>query len=417
MSADPLAAPSASGSEARSRRPSQRWWTSGSGVPALWLWAGSRVSVLVFVLAAAQLTASGRPADFLDLWNRWDVSRLVFVARHGFFPEGALRAAAFTYEGEAHGGSVPWTVAYFPGQPLLLRAVHVVVGDWVAAGLLVSLVSGAIAVVALARLADLELPGLGPRAVLALVSAPFSVFLAAGYSEALFLACALWSWYFARRRVWWAAGLLGALAATTRITGVFLGMALAVEWLVSRRGATPHDSPGERPPARRPAAVTLLWTFLPWLSTGVYFAWLRWQTGSWTAWQQAQSLYWHRGFAMPWQALATTWHTATTSHHPAFAFTYTAEILAVLVGVGLTGALLAYRRWAEASYVGLQIVAFATSTQFYSVTRATLLWWPLWLLLATWTIRHPRLGYAYLGISAPLAAAVTLGFVTAHWVG
>lgn len=312
---------------------------------------------------------------------------------------------------------MPWTVAYFPGQPLLLRAVHAAVGDWVVAGLLVSLASGAIAVVALARLADLELPGLGPRAVLALLLAPFSVFLAAGYSEALFLACALWSWYFARRRVWWAAGLLGALAATTRITGVFLGMALVVEWLVWRRGTRRQVNSCDPQPARQPAALTLLWTLLPWLSTAGYFAWLRWQTGSWTAWQQAQNLYWHRGFAMPWQALATTWQTATTSRHPAFAFTFTAEILAVFVGVGLTAVLLAYRRWAEASYVGLQIVAFATSTQFYSVTRATLLWWPLWVLLARWTTRHPRFGYAYLAVSVPLAAAVTLGFVTAHWVG
>lgn len=80
MSADPLAPPSATGSDARNRRPSRRWWTGGSGVPALLLWALSRVSVLVFVLAASQLTASGRPPGFLGLWNRWDVSRLIFVA-------------------------------------------------------------------------------------------------------------------------------------------------------------------------------------------------------------------------------------------------------------------------------------------------------------------------------------------------
>ena len=276
--------------------------------------------------------------------DRWDVSRLTFAAQHGYFPQGPLRTAAYGYAGRWHAGSVPWTLAYFPGQPLVLRAAHGVVGNWVAAGLLVSLVSGALAVVALARLADLELSGLGPRAVLALVAAPFSVFLAAGYSEALFLACGLWSWSFARVRVWWAAGLLGALAATTRITGVFLGVALVVEWLAWRRDDR-------------------------------------------------------------------------TSPHPAFAFTFSAEILAVAVGVGLTGVLLAYHRWGEASYIGLQIVAFATSTQLHSVTRATLLWWPLWLLLARSTTRYPRLGDAYLGISAPLAAAVTWGFVTAHWVG
>ncbi len=66
-----------------------------------------------------------------------------------------------------------------------------------------------------------------------------------------------------------------------------------------------------------------------------------------------------------------------------------AEIAAVGVGVALTGWLLWRRRWGEATYIGLQIWAFTTSSWFFSVPRATLLWWPLWIALAAWSLRRP----------------------------
>jgi len=40
--------------------------------------------------------------------------------------------------------------------------------------------------------------------------------------------------------------------------------------------------------------------------------------------------------------------------------------------------------WGEASWVGVQVVAFSLSYWFFSVNRATLLWFPLWILLGRW---------------------------------
>jgi hypothetical protein len=58
--------------------------------------------------------------------------------------------------------------------------------------------------------------------VLYLVLSPYAVFLFAGYSEALFLACALWGWLCARREQWVPAALLVAAAASVRVSGLFL---------------------------------------------------------------------------------------------------------------------------------------------------------------------------------------------------
>src|SRR5581483_554825 len=107
------------------------------------------------------------------------------------------------------------------------RAVHLVIPDWRLAGLTVSLCAGCVAVVALARLASLDHgPDAARPAVLFLSVCPLTVFLTAGYTEALFLAFALPAWLQARRGRWWVAGALAAGASTVRVTGLFLAAAL-----------------------------------------------------------------------------------------------------------------------------------------------------------------------------------------------
>src|SRR4029450_10102276 len=40
--------------------------------------------------------------------------------------------------------------------------------------------------------------------------------------------------------------------------------------------------------------------------------------------------------------------------------------------------------WGEASWVGVQLLAFSMSYWFFSVNRATLLWFPLCIMLGRW---------------------------------
>ena len=128
-------------------------------------------------------------------------------------------------------------MAFFPGLPALLRAGHSLGLGYPLAGLVVSAVALAVAAVALSRLGDLDGPsGAGLLAVVGLVAAPSAVFLAAGYSEAVFLAFAVPAWLAARRGRWWLAGLLGAGASTVRVSGLFLAAGLG--------GAVPHRRDG-----------------------------------------------------------------------------------------------------------------------------------------------------------------------------
>jgi Mannosyltransferase (PIG-V) len=270
-------------------------------VLALYAWGASRVVMLVISLVAL---AAQHGTSWLDLWQRWDWDRYLTIAEYGYT----------SGKGPAYDSNI---VAFFPGYPMVLRAVHLVVRNWVVSGLLISLVAGAVACIALARLtefewrarhapADADGPADAPEhdvsgraavtAVLLLVCAPAAVFLAAGYTESLFLAFGIPGWLAARNRRWVLAGVLTALACTVRIDGAFEAVGIAVMFLLSR--------PKARDWARSPALV------LPLAATGAYMAYLKDITGDWLAWMHAEQQGWQRRLTNPITAFRNSWNNA-----------------------------------------------------------------------------------------------------------
>ena len=361
------------------------------GRAALLVWLLSRAGVAVLVLAGARLLAGAPAGDvpgFLERWDRWDVSLLRKVAESGYagypdrYPDQGIEAV-------------------FPGFPLVLALVHRLVPDWTAAGLLISLAAGAAAAVWLARVAALDgLPG--DRAVLYLVLSPYAVFLAAGYSESLFLAFALPAWWCGRQGHWRAAGLLVAGACLVRITGLFLALGLLVH-LLTRPGRSPRDA---------------VWLAAPVAALLAHAAYLYVLTGDGLRWLHAQGEGWGREVTAPWTALRTTLESAADPTAGAeYAWSFRAEVVAVAVGLLVTVVLVRRARWGEATYVGLSVAALATSTFYLSVARATLLWFPLWLLLAEAGQRRGWVLPVYVTVAAPLMALGVLAFTAGRWVG
>jgi hypothetical protein len=358
----------------------------------LLLWLASRLGIIALVVVGTQAMMEGDavPRPFLERWRNWDANLLVTIAEHG-------------YDGVPGAEPDRGLPAFFPGMPLMLRAVHLLVGDWTVAGLLISFAAGAVAMMALARLAEFEgRPGTGWRAVLALLLWPMAVFLFAGYSESLFLAFALPAWLAARQGRWPVAAALAAGASCVRITGLFLACALIVEFFARRQ------------PVRRAG-----WLLLPFVPLALYSAYQYSRTGDWLAWKTAQEAGWGRHMVWPWESLMTTWQSAMGEGRTAWAFRL--EIAGALVGIVLVLVLLLMRRWSELVYVGLQVGALLCSAYYLSVPRSALLWWPLFILIARasngpapwrkWVI------VVYALLVGPLMALNTLIFVDGAWVG
>jgi hypothetical protein len=372
-------------------------------------WLASRAAVLVISLLSARAVQNpdgSRVDGPVALWNHWDV---------GLF----VKVAAFGYLSPAYADR---TEVDLPGMPIAMRLVHPFVGDWVVAGVVVSLLAGLIACAALWRLATDDAaaeaggaqPGgtdldRGRRAVLLLVCFPYAVFLFAGYSEALFLAFATTAWLAVRRERWTLAGLLTAGATATRVLGLALLAAVWVEYLVGAwRTRGGDEAPSWR---RRCADVGSL--LLPLAPLAAYAAYFQARTGHWDAYMRAMREHWGRTLALPWDGFLVTWRQALNPDQASsFQVFWWAEILAVLIGIVLTVALVRSHRWGEATYVGVCTAIMACSSYWASGVRAVLVWFPLYLLLA----RRRAVLAPYLWVCAPIAGVFVVAFTSGVWV-
>lgn len=348
-------------------------------------WLAAHVALLVLAYAAAWVEASGNAHERLTGgYQQWDANLLQSIAQYGYWggPDGSL----------AH----PHQEAFFPGYPLLLAAVHLVVRNWVAAELLLSLLAGAVALVALGRLAG------DRRAALFMVTAPAAVFLTVGYSEGLFLAFAVPAWLAARDRRWWLAGGLGYFAAFTRPSGLFLIPALLL--------ATVLSGPGRW----KSAAKVLPCVVAP----VVYEMFLYMHTHRWSAWLDANRDGWGVKLTSPW-AMARTSYGMAFGHGmgAGYGFMSQLELAALAAMLAGTVALLILRRWPEALYVGLTFVSLMVAGYAQACDRATLACFPLYVLLAKAAARWRWAGGAYLATSAPLAAVVAVMYLSGQWAG
>ncbi|MEV5412078.1 mannosyltransferase family protein [Thermopolyspora sp. NPDC052614] len=409
---------------------------------ALLIWLATRLGVIVLGTVGAAMLAQGETvAPFLDRLRRWDADHLVEIARYGYAGDPAQPPDA----------GLP---AFFPGMPLALRAVHMILPDWVLGGVVISLIAGCVAMVALSRLGELEgPPGAGRWAVLAVLFWPTSVFLFAGYSEALFLAFAIPAWLAARRGRWPAACLLAAGASCVRITGLFLACALIVEYAAGRRravvaeragavrvrvGAAPEGAAGAVPadagagagasvqagvqadapvePARaRWWSARMAWLAVPFVPLVLYSAYQYARTGDWLAWKHAQEAGWGRTLVWPWESFLTTWQQAMADGR--FAWAFRMELAGAAVGVVAIVWLLALRRWSELIYVGLQVGALLCSAYYLSIPRSTLLWWPLWIVIGQTVARRPWMMIVYGALTVPLMVLNTMVFLEGSWAG
>src|SRR5205085_12615076 len=165
-----------------------------------------RVVLLGFgLLAVVIFRGDALPRAWLDIWNRWDAPHFIEIARYGYGPPAD-----------------PARIVLFPLFPWLIRVGSLVTSP-VVAGMAIAFLSSLVAAAGLYRLARFDHGRATARwTVVAMSVFPTAYALAAPYSEATFLAFAVWAFVRAREDNWRAAGILTLLAGATRIQGAFL---------------------------------------------------------------------------------------------------------------------------------------------------------------------------------------------------
>ena len=159
---------------------------------------------------------------FCGAWKQYDAYHYLGLAELG-------------YDGYLEGGR-PLFLVFFPLYPWLIRLLHLVIPDYAACGLLISGASYVGACWMFARLTTEEFGRRVGRMSLAFLSAyPFAFFFASLHTEGLFLLLSVSCFYFIRKHKYPLAGVLGALAALTRMQGVLLAAAAFAEYCLTER--------------------------------------------------------------------------------------------------------------------------------------------------------------------------------------
>ena len=360
-------------------------------------WIGTRVLTLLAALAGgwgAVSTSAAPLSTYVELWNRWDTRWFESIAVYGYVGPYVSDFENFEYN-----------VAFFPGVPMLMRAGLALGISATATGIAISLVASLVAAAALVRLAEQWGQRPARYAAIAFLVAPTAVFLTAAYTEALFCAFAFWAWVWAQRRAWLIAGLLAGAAGLVRPNGLFLAAGLVVLFAL----AGPHGSLRNW--------LRGLPLLLPVVSAGVYFAYLRMITGSWTTWSDAQGEFWERALVDPLTSLRNTyeliWTFSPTGEPSSRMIT---EIIAMGILVAVTVILAIKRRWPETVYTGVTALSLGTSTMYHSVPRTLLVIFPLWLLLGVAMSRHTWFRWTFIALSVPALAVVALLFTQNQWI-
>jgi Mannosyltransferase (PIG-V) len=371
---------------------------------------------------------------------RWDSAWYLVIAHFGYRPDFGSFTASRT--------------AFFPLYPLLLRAVGWLGTPPVLAGVLISLVAFALALYGVHRLTTLELgaaartpaaPGRvaeAARLAVALTAfAPMAVYFSAVYTESLYMALSVGVFWSARQGRWAWAGVLGALAAATRSTGIVLVLPALMIYLYGPREDRLADfarRTGARLRPRFRLRRELLWLGLMPAGMLSYCVFLGLSGGDALAPFHSQGS-WGRHFAGPyvglWDGLragvdgARQLLSMQRGHvyfpdaggSPFVSAGHNLMLLAfVLAAVpALVGALrilpLAYGVYMIAA-LALPLSYPVGSQPLMSLPRFLVVLFPLAIAFAYWLTEHPRLRRPALAGSAVLMAFFTAQFATWHWV-
>lgn len=154
------------------------------------------------------------PSYNLEYWIRWAT-----------WDGGHFRAIA-------ENGYLPIQTVFLPLYPILIHILYMFGIPSLWGGLLVSNISLVIALFYFYKLCLLDYKAtIAKKAVFALLIFPTAFYLGAVYSESLFLALTISSFYFARKKSWMLAFFLAGLTVITRLVGVAVVLGVAIEYL------------------------------------------------------------------------------------------------------------------------------------------------------------------------------------------
>jgi len=342
-------------------------------------------SVSIAQRPGQHVAASANP--LLAVWGRWDAVHYLEIAMRGYYGTD---------------------MAFFPLYPALIRIVGTFLGYDLIAGLVISNVALFFGLLFFYKLVAHQYDRSVARHAIFYISIfPTAVFFSAVYTESLFFALTVAAFYYIRERKWLAAGILGGLAALTRVEGVLLAVPFAMEAVSAVGWGNLVASP------RRFWRAIVGFALVP-FGLLVYMAILWVLRGDPLYFTHVQ-VHWNRHLAPPWASL---WRSIVMIAHPHNAQAAVGQAVELAFTILMLAVLIAGVRLLRPSflvYMALSILIPMSTSSLMSMPRFALVLFPLFLVLALWG-RRAWVNTAIVAFSLPLLGLFTVLFVNWYWV-
>lgn len=362
-------------------------------------WLNIRVLVTVLAVKAIffvfawhcyQIIANkpvGGVTAFLGLLSRWDAESFLNIAENGYAAEGKHR----------------FLLVFLPLYPLLTKLVAFIFGNYVVSAVIVSTIASIAAALLFRLLVRLDHPErTAQTAVLFLFIFPTSFVLHIPYTEALFMALLIGSFWAARTEKWLAAGILGGLACFTRINGIVLVPALCFEAWEQYRTRREFDK-------RWAYLLIAPLGFIAYLGVNIYVA------GQPFKFLDYQRENWYKSMSFPYDGIKGKIYTFIDQSPENGNLYGMQELIFIVIGLvfiifGWKHLRNSYRVW-----MVLNWLLFISTSFILSVPRYTLTLFPMFILMAVAARRKPVLGTVFTVWSLLYLGLFTARFVNGGW--
>lgn len=317
----------------------------------------------------------------VNLHAKWDSEWYLDIAKNGY---------SFQGKGELS------NIVFFPLYPHLMRLVAFFVGgNFILAGWLLSALFLLLGLHYLYKITKEFHPDLNPYLpVLFLLTFPTAFFFNAVYTESLFLFLSLASIYYALKKKYWQAGLIGFLASLTRVTGILLAVPIGWEYLKEKDFNI-----------KAAFEKNILPLFLMPLGTFLFFCYHWIEFNNFLLFFKVES-WWGRTFKLNLNHLMATTNAAQAN--------LILDLLFLIIALIATYFTFKKLRTSYGLYMIANLGIILSTGTLMSIGRYILVLFPIYLLLSS-TKKEIQLSW---GFASTLSLALyTLLFVSNYWAG
>lgn len=350
----------------------------------------TKALVLLFAVQAFEIfedRSVNSVGGVFAIWQRWDALQYLKIAENGYTAVGDDR----------------FLIVFFPFYPLLVSVFSFLTGNYLVAAFFVTAIASIAHGLVFRELVKLDhSETIAQLSVLFLFIFPTSYFLHIPYTESLFLSLTIGAFLAARKRAWLIAGILGGLACMTRINGLVLLPALALEvWQEHRETRT----------------LSSKWFFLLLIPAGfaVYLILNYVVAGDPLVFMTYQREHWYRYFRWPWEGI---WETIKRVDNPKTIDAHMTGIQELFfVVVGLAALLIGWYKLRNSYRIWMLLnwLLFVSTSFVLSVPRYTLTLFPIFILMAIAARRYWSLKVLFVVWSILFMAAFVIQFVRGMW--